>query len=485
MASIVSATVIAFLPSTRAEAAPKAAASLKDAVTGSEVIRVRMLSDRRISAADEKFGDENAIHIYLSLRDESSPYVVSLGWFVLIKGKSGEAKLLDEFGEKISLPFLKPERPQFNKADLMAINGFDSVSKGKLKAGLAAFENALKLAPESPRLHNNRGALLAVAERNVEAQKEFSAALKLKPDYAAALANMAWLSLAINQPEIAEQDARRALKIDPAMQSAKLALAKANLSTGKSSQSAHVLDTMRGFAKTDLQTLTVLADTQLSERNFKEARKTLKRIVFLSPSDSDALLKLGQACDAEGDIDEALKYLRQAAQISPQEPAIHLALGKALEHNRDERAAWIQYKMVLELCPAAKDLICGNYRPKVQAAMLKMLVRAESLPEADKLTKQWIKESPGSADCHYNRAWILSQLPGQEKEAVSAYEKALSINPKMTQARYNLALLLVKVGRIADGAKQLKQFIEAAPGDPDVGQARSLLAELESESTRR
>lgn len=478
-------------PSTQADS-PKDARSaaeketLKEKILKCEPIKFRMAKDKRICSGKETYNGENAIHIYLNFSDQPVPYVVTLGWFVFLPARAGDVKLLDEFGERIPLPYFPETRPGFNKADLMAIKGFDLLSDGKLKLARKEIEQALSLAPASAKLHNNMGVIHALSGELGQAQKEFQKALRLKKDYAGALSNMAWLAIVIDQPMLAEKDASGAMKIDSDMAPARLAFARAKLNLKESPEPESAIRTLTKMKSKDANALELLAEAQLAEGDLKGARQTYLRLARARPEDSNTLLKIAHTSSLLGDLDDAIMKARQATEIAANDPNSHYKLGEYLEQNRDLKAAYLQFLVVLELCSKSKERHFEEMRIDVQGPILRTLVQARELSEADRLSKKWAKESGGVFSCQFNRAWIAAQLPAKEalKEAIVHYQKALALKPDLNSARYNLALVLIKDGKSAEGKKELKRFLSAAPHDPDAARAGQLLAELEADGEK-
>jgi tetratricopeptide (TPR) repeat protein len=56
-----------------------------------------------------------------------------------------------------------------------------------------AFNAVLRLRPEFPEAHNNRGRALVKLDRLPEAEEEFRISLRQRPDYAPAAANLTWI----------------------------------------------------------------------------------------------------------------------------------------------------------------------------------------------------------------------------------------------------------------------------------------------------
>lgn len=462
--------------------APPAPAQQTSPLQNFEPVRLRMQKDNRLSMSEESFNGEKTIHIYLSLSDQPTPYLFTLGWFVAIEGKKEGIKVLDEFGERIPLPYFKPERKNFNKADLLSIQSFDLISDGKMKEAAQLIEQGLKEAPQSAKLHNNFGVILALRNQYVNALKEFQTALKLKQDYAGALSNMAWLDIAMAQPALAERDGLKALSIDGKLNPARLAVARAKLNSASRKEAAKVAAEVKGAGTRDLASIETLADAQMAKGDYKAARQSLRKLIFINSSNHSYLLKLAQAAALDGDLDEGISRARQAVQIAPGDPASHLLLGQYLEQNRDQRAALLQYQLAADLYGKATDPEEARLKYDVYGPILRIVLSTRSLAEADRLSRQWVKDNKDSHQCHFNRAWIASKLEGDDKlkEAIAEYQKALALNSELSSARYNLALLFLKQGREIDGAEELKRFIKQAPDDPDSKQARALLAEIDN-----
>lgn len=463
--------------------------SLTETVMKFDSIKFRNAKTHAISCGLQKpEGDgEPSVHVYMSLKNHTYPYVVSLGNFVLVKTKDGETKILDEFGEKIPLPNRLPERQGFHKGDLLAIKSFDQTIEAKYKEALKSIDQALKEAPNSYRLHNNRGVLLVLMGKpHVEAQKEFSAAIKLNPSCAAAYANRAWLSIAMDKPSLAVDDANAALKVEPNLNSAKLCLVRSNLEEGKKEDAAVLIEESGLTRKNDAQSLKLQAETFIANKDYKNARLALRKLMMINSNDADAILQLAYVCDMEGNLEEAIGRARQAVQLCPENPTVHEILGRYLEKNRDDRAAALQYEAALDLLNQWVPKDRQKKALAVEGALLRTLMHCNEFKLAERWSGNIAREFPKSANAHYNRGWLLSQ--GTEdyhiKEALQEYDLALKLDPSLKQTHYNLALLSMKSGDKQRAESELKLFLELAPDDPDHESAKSLLAKLQAgEST--
>ncbi|SRR5579875_49960 len=447
---------------------------LESLIARCPAVFARQELEQRLALHSEKIGAEEVVHVYLTLADEPGSYSFSLGW-LRAAGSGSRVACSDELEQHLPLPNEKKAPPGFNKADWHAIKGFDLVAAGKLRPALGEFEDAAREAPESPRMHNNLGAALAACGEYEKALRELDQALKLKGDYGLALANKACLYLAEGQAKPALAAARQALKADPQLKPARFAAVAAQIALGQIDGALTVSeDTVKRWPA-DSRAIVLSGDAHAAAGDYRAARARYQKALLVMPNDPRILLKEAEAAQLSGDLDDALKRARQATVVAPEAAEAHLALGRYLEMNREEHAAELQFERALELGPPAPT------RLSVYGPLLRVLVAMNRFDQADKLSKKWVSDNPDSADCHFNRAWLVSQLTGPHhlEEAVSEYRKALAANGKLAQAHYNLALLLLKQGNNLAAARELKSFIQEAPQDPDVGKARQLLAELE------
>lgn len=220
------------------------------------------------------------------------------------------------------------------------------------------------------------------------------------------------------------------------------------------------------------------ARLQLKQKNYKGAETTYKALYLSGPYDPDVLLGIAFCERQLGDLDEAIKYARQASIAAPKSPETHIALGHYLEENRDLKAAYLQYSRALDLKPNDEQMTL------IFVPTLRILLALDDMQVAVRLAHKWAHEFPENASCQYNNGWVLSQC-GEEKklpEAIASYETAVRLEPGLVGAHYNLALLHYKQGDNDAAVIELDQFIKLAPGDPDLKQAKALLAKLKGQS---
>jgi tetratricopeptide (TPR) repeat protein len=218
-----------------------------------------------------------------------------------------------------------------------------------------------------------------------------------------------------------------------------------------------------------------LGDEQMAKKEYKLARDTFRELCWRRPMDPVPMLKEAAAEAKCGDLDEALVWAKKATQYAPDYGEAHTQLGHLLEANREWKAAYLQYARAFDLSADAESHI------SLETPMLRTLLNAKDYDKADQLSLSMIKQNKKAPDCYYNRAWYLSQSPKPEAlaEAIANYKQVLTLTPTRNDARFNLALLLVKNNAKEEALVELKKFIEAAPDDPDCARAKEMIEKLE------
>lgn len=515
-------SLVAILPSPQSVRAQKQGASnepdSRTLVTICPAVRTRIEKEHRIRLSEENFRGEKRVHVYLFMSEQPLPYVLSLGWFntrehtvaarpvkekkerkekrgkkdksakkVDLESVSKARELLnpttpgnkslvavDELGLVLPFPGSSPQEKNYDKAAWNAVLGFDHLNRNDLNDAEKEFADAIKIAPINARFNNNLGAILAARGKYSEASPHFDRAVRENDSYAAAYANRALLSLAIGQPVLAFDDSLRAIKLDPGLIPARVAYGRSLLETGKLADALKVAQALKAEAPSEWQSMLLLADALLANCEFRESRATLARLSVLSPANVEVLLKLAHANDKLGDLDNAIKQARKATQVAPGDPRTHITLGRYLDANRDANAARLQFERAMDLKPEK------SLRKVAMGGILRILIATDKLPDADELSKKWLKQYSDDAACHYNRAWIASQIEGDHmQECIDGYRKALELDPSLKSVHYNLGLVLVKAGKKQEALEELKSFVTASPNDSDSESARELIKKLE------
>ena len=170
---------------------------------------------------------------------------------------------------------------------------------------------------------------------------------------------------------------------------------------------------------------------------------------FLDPY---SWLRAGMANENTGDHKGAERNFRHGLEIAPNDAELHNALGWTLFQEGRTEEAVAEYEKAL----------AGNPRnAKAHNNMALALVELGRLDEAAGHFRTSLEIEP-RAEIYSDLGFTLARL-GRADEARADYEKALALDPNCASAHFNLAVMYVQEGALADAEAQYRL---ALPGRP-------------------
>ncbi len=166
----------------------------------------------------------------------------------------------------------------------------------------------------------------------------------------------------------------------------------------------------------------------LAAGDLARAEQLLKKSLELDPGMVNAMLALSELAKQRGDLNAAGAYLQNAVSKGGNIAEVQRAYGRYLYIKRDFQGAEAALRKATELDPK-------SYKAFVDLGDL------------------------------YRQALY------RPNDAVTAYRKALSIDPKHAGAHYALALVLDRLGKDAEAEKEFRQALSVQPENAQVWQA--------------
>jgi len=142
-----------------------------------------------------------------------------------------------------------------------------------------------------------------------------------------------------------------------------------------------------------------MARTLTEQKKYKEACIHWKRVVMMDPEDAVAYYNLGCVLDMLGKIDESIKMYRESIRLDPDDAEAHENLAIVLSTKGSYEEAHEHYMKVLEL-------------------------------------------KPEDAYAVANGLGCLYFLQGMFAKASEEFQKSISLNEKLTDAYWNMSLVL-------------------------------------------
>jgi tetratricopeptide (TPR) repeat protein len=177
---------------------------------------------------------------------------------------------------------------------------------------------------------------------------------------------------------------------------------------------------------------------------------------------------LGQRAEmliAHGIHPEALDQAGKALEMDANEPHANFALAWALDPTKDLPRA----------IAAAEKAVEGGRGVPAMLLLATLRTSAGDVRGAKALIEQAHRLAPGDARVAYDLG-VAEQSEGHYREAREAYLEALRADPKLADARYNLALLTHSVKADDEARHDLDELAAIAPGDPRIAPLRAQLS---------
>jgi tetratricopeptide (TPR) repeat protein len=372
------------------------------------------------------------------------------------------------------------------------------IVEGKPQAAVACLENAIKQTLPADQAESLQAALGTAYAENGEMEKalktlkDFVAA---QPDSGHAHFSLGLLDTKTGQP-LDEQDAvtefREALRLDPGMDPARIALGQILISLHQDSDAAPVLLEYTRHQPKDAQGFYDLGLAYQGLKKSDAAISAFQHAADLDPRDPAIRFNLGMLLASAGQTDAAIQQLEAAERINPSDLATHTQLTSLFEKVGDKEHARIEQAKINALKASGdKEVTIAKFCEEAS----QYLSAGNAKAAADRYRKA-LQLDPRDAKLHYNLSLAFDRLgdfsserrelertveldpslaaaqdqlgllalqSGQQAEAERLFKKTLAIDPTFAEAQSNLGVLYNQQGKNAEAAQLFQQAIENDP----------------------
>ncbi|MBI4364814.1 MAG: tetratricopeptide repeat protein [Candidatus Latescibacteria bacterium] len=218
------------------------------------------------------------------------------------------------------------------------------------------------------------------------------------------------------KPLSRQEEARRQIEVGTAF-----------LERGQYDEAEHAFRLALEAEPGSLQALAGLGRVQVQRGQYSEALPLLERATRVSSQMASAFQALGDAYAATGELERAAGAYRQAVALAPGDLNIRLALARSLTE-------------------------VGDYEEAEDVCVRSMRIARDDSRALSRVYQQY-------ADVHCRR--------GKSPEAMSAYYKAVELDPRDSEVNRGLAACALRVGLYAEAVTALTRLLQLAPLDLD------------------
>lgn len=338
-------------------------------------------------------------------------------------------------------------------------------------------EKAVRLKPDSPPARTNLAANLVRLGKMSAAEVQFEKAVDLAPKNFDANHNLGEFYVRAGNISKATPFLERAQQIDPSSYDNGYDLSLAYIMTGRLTDGRQLLhDLLRRKDTAELHNL--LGELEEKDGQFVAAENEYELAAHEDPSESNLfdwgsellmhrtldpavevfqqatqrypksprlMIGLGMALYSRGNYDDAVKALLKGADLNPSDSRCYLFLSRAYDSSPGQADAVIdRFRRYAELEP-------GNGKAEYYYAMSLWKGKRTEDPDLDlhrieSLLKKAISLDPKLAEAHFQLANLYS-AQSKYAEAIPEYVRARELNPDLADAYYRLGQAYVRTGK--------------------------------------
>jgi tetratricopeptide (TPR) repeat protein len=300
-------------------------------------------------------------------------------------------------------------------------------------------------------------------------------------------------------PDLAVEQAREILNVDPAHPTARLILGAAQRRAGRASQALAVLEPLGRELPNAAPICLELGVARAEAGHLHEAIAALRRAVDLKPASADGWRFLADYLDADGDAVAADAARARYIKAATTDPRLTTAAAALVENNlpvadarlRSHLAAYptdvAALRMLAEVAARlrryedAQELLerCLKLAPSFDAARhnYAVVLNRQAKPAAAlRHVEELLAKEPRNPGYLNLQAAVLANL-GDYADSISVYEAVLRDFPLQPKVWMSLGHALRTSGRVADGVSAYRRAIDM---DPTLGEAYWSLANLKT-----
>jgi tetratricopeptide (TPR) repeat protein len=285
-------------------------------------------------------------------------------------------------------------------------------------------------------------------------------ATSIRPGSTDGLVDLSIAYFHLNQFEKAVGPVQRAVAADARNAAAHHMLGKSYFMMGQFEKAADELKTTLKLAPGDYDAEYTLGLAYLKRKDVAAARQLYDQMVQRLGNRPALRVLIGRAYRETGFLPESIEEFKAAIALDPRFPRVHYYLG--LTYLYKDGAARIpdameEFKVELAANP---DEYFANFYLGI------LYIMDRKWDEAIVLLEKAIRQQPNNPDPYFHLGQAY-QGAGKHQQAVDVLQKTIALTPSLdhndyqvTTAHYRLGQSLLKVGRTAEGEKELQTSAE-------------------------
>ncbi|MFA6317097.1 MAG: tetratricopeptide repeat protein [Elusimicrobiota bacterium] len=363
--------------------------------------------------------------------------------------------------------------------------------RGVYPEALKEYESAFSFDPKSAFICQQAGRVALEMENNEAAGVWIERLAAIDPEGVQTKMLQGRLLWVTGKADEAEAAFRQALKRDP--KSSETVLSLGGLLAGRAPEKAKQLfeQYMKDNPDDEAEGHYQIGLIDMRSGSLKEAERHLKLASKLEPDSTVVHYSLAELYAVAGDTDAALDEYLALLDLEPDNPELHITIGEIYKEKGrldDARVRFEAAKYYSPGHPSASLYIAAIWEAKgdfgraaeelrtssalkedlwLNLRLSYFLTQAGKLKEAVAVLENARQRWPDNDETAYYLALGYDDLKLPAK-AVAVLRSILARKPGYRDARYQLAVVLERSGKIAESEKEFRALIAAHPKDPGI-----------------
>ena len=335
-----------------------------------------------------------------------------------------------------------------NDADAHNLLGYILGQQGDTSAALPHLARAVALRPESAEVHFNYGAALWYSGDKQKAISELEESVRLDPSSAATYALLGMAQRQEGDWGVARVNLQRALALAPTSAATFVDLGILFL---RQNQTQRALAQFEGGLN---------ANSAVPSPDWDGAISALRDTIAKGPDAPELHNMLGLVLGRKGGASrEVLAELREAVRLRPNYAEAHNNIGLVLAQNGEDDNAIAEFREAVRIRPDFADAHANL------GAVLTLTDVEEAISELEKA----VSLDPGLIEAQFNLAEAYGNSPSHAAaKQIEQLRKIISVAPDFARAHLSLGKALLHDGKVDDAVVELR---EATRLEPTSGEA--------------
>jgi tetratricopeptide (TPR) repeat protein len=331
---------------------------------------------------------------------------------------------------------------KLNRQYQSAVAQYDA---GHFAEAAAELENLLPHAPSSFEIHELLGMVYASQSLDTKAIEHLEAAVRFKPDSAAARTNLAAALSHAGKSELAGEQFRKALELEPRDYDANHNLGEFYIQSGKIADARPFLELAQRIDSSSYDNGYDLALADILTGRLDEARQLIQSVIR-TKNTGELHNLLGQIEEKDGKFVAAENEFETAAHMDPSEDNLFVWGSELLLHRT--------YEPAIDVFRQATQRYTDS--PRLMIGLGMALDLQGRYDEAVKALLKAADLNPSDPRCYLFLSKAYDSSPNQAEEVIQRFRRYAELKPNDALAQYYYAMSLWKGKRLEDSSVDLQ-----------------------------